>query len=169
MVKDKQEYYEKEISCECAQLQAVGRCERYDECIQVIVDKIHADNNGDDNMSVTLRKAVRPDIIVHNRNGEGVKDNGLVVEFKKDCKGISNSDIAFDIAKLYYFTCPQSKELQYDVGAMVLLCPTCANVRIICDKKTLCWYKVCAHDVREITEGENKMRHWSGRHFDRMT
>ena len=157
MVKDDLEYYEKEISCECAQLQAVGRCERYGECIKVIVDKIHADNNGDDSMSVAIRKAVRPDIIVHNRNEGGVKNNGLVVEFKKDCKGISNSDIAFDVAKLYYFTCPQSKWLQYKLGAMVLLRPTCANVGIICDKKILSWYKVCAHDVREITDDEKIM------------
>ena len=150
MVKNPQEYYEKELSCACKSKDGDKQC--YAKCCQIIINKIETSlaKEGKKKNSDIIRKAVRPDIIVHNRNGEGIENNGLVVEFKK----YDNNNVAFDMAKLYYFTCPESKSLQYQLGAMVRLFPKYAYVAFICAQKILYGCKVWADSVEEV-ECEN--------------
>ena len=68
-------YYEKVISCECGKQHGEGRCQKYFECNYEIVEKLHEvrPNDADENVSNVIRKAVRPDIIVHNRNKGGIE------------------------------------------------------------------------------------------------
>lgn len=143
MVKDDLGYYEKVISCECGKQHGEGRCQKYFECNYEIVEKLHEvrPNDADENVSNVIRKAVRPDIIVHNRNKGGIENNGLVVEFKKHNNA---GNVTFDMAKLYYFTCPKSNQLQYKLGAMVVLHPEFAIVDFICEQQVVLRYQVNA-------------------------
>ena len=160
MVKDDLHYYEKELFCDCEKSQAHGQCGIHAQCYQVIANTIKNNENHDEVNDIDaetadgIRKAVRPDIIVHNRNKRGRENNGLVVEFKKDYKGLKYDAIAFDIAKLYYFTCPQSKSRQYMLGAMVILRSQYSDVGFIVDQKILGGCKVCANDIEEIATME---------------
>ena len=146
MIIDDLEYYVKSLPCECKNRKRKNNTQCAEKCCEVIGSKMEAKGNDAD----SVRKAVRPDIIVHNRNGEGIENNGLVVEFKK----YDNNNVAFDMAKLYYFTCPESKSLQYQLGAMVRLFPKYAYVAFICAQKILYGCKVWADSVEEV-ECEN--------------
>lgn len=152
MVKDSQSYYEKELSCECRSREGNKLC--YDKCCQIIIDEIEKgvakNSTKKEKESDIIRKAVRPDVIVHNRNKVGVENNGLVVEFKK----YDNNKVAFDMAKLYYFTCPESKTLQYQLGAMVRLFPEYAYVGFVGERKILSGCKVCANRVEAVKRAE---------------
>ena len=147
MIKDNIGYYEKVLSCECISEDAGKQC--YAKCCQVIINEINKNRrNADDvrNDTDIIKKAVRPDIIVHNRNKGCIENNGLVAEFKK----YNNKGVEFDKAKLYYFTCPKSKYLCYKLGAMVLLCPQYAYVGFICEQNILSGCKVCATGVKKV-------------------
>ena len=140
MIKDDSEYYEKEISCDCES----ENCSRRNKCIQVIVDEIQRRRNSGNSegecgtAADIIRSAVRPDVILHNRNKNGLTNNGLVVEFKKEHRAIK-----FDFAKLYYFTCQgKGTKFHYRVGAMVVLHPKYAEVVSIYNKKELDAYIV---------------------------
>ena len=157
MVKDGLLYYQKELFCECGKANEKGQCKIHAKCFQVIYNEIQrkrkANGNVNDGRAVSanvIRKAIRPDIILHNRNAGGVENNGLVVEFKKDHGKLNEDDIAFDMAKLYYFTCPKSKSLQYKLGAMVILRSQYSDVWFIVDQRILYGCKVCANDIEEI-------------------
>ena len=167
MIKDESGYYEKEISCKCESV----NCSRRSNCIQVIVDEIQrrrksGNSEGEFGAATdVIRAVVRPDIIVHNRNKSGLANNGLVVEVKKEYRAIM-----VDLAKLYYFTCQDKcTKFHYRVGAMVVLHPTYADICFICDKKILCRYKVCVHDIREMADDEKETRILPDRNFGRVS
>ena len=159
MVKDDLQYYEKKLFCDCEKSKGDGQCGIHAKCYQVIANEVKK-NEAVENIDVEtadgIRKAIRPDIIVHNRNECGDENNGLVVEFKKDHGKLDEDDIALDMTKLYYFTCPQSGHLQYKIGAMVILSPHYSNVGFICNRKMLSVYKVCAKGIKEIRTAEIK-------------
>jgi hypothetical protein len=150
MVKDNLVYYAKEIPCECS----AKDCEKKDKCIHEIIAGIRRRRKGDVSdieMSDIIKTAVRPDVIVHNRNQIGQSNNGLVVEFKKEYAGLSDVDIAFDKAKVYYFTCDEeSTHFHYKIGAMVMLHPKYADVLLISKRNIMCGYKVYADKVEKI-------------------
>ena len=161
MVKDGLLYYQKELFCECGKANEKGQCKIHAKCFQVIYNETQRKrkangnvNDGNEALANIIRKAIRPDIILHNRNVGGVENNGLVVEFKKEYNELNNDAIAFDMAKLYYFTCPQSKSLQYKLGAMVILRSQYSDVGFIVDQKILGGCKVCANDIEEIATME---------------
>ena len=154
MIKDESEYYEKEIACECERV----NCSKRSHCIKVIVDEIQQRRglgNSEDGGVVAkdgIRAAVRPDIIVHNRNKNGLTNNGLIVEFKKEREKLCADDIKFDIAKLYYFTCQdECTKFHYKVGAMVLLHFTYADVCFMADKEMSLRYKVDAKGMKRVS------------------
>ncbi len=60
--------------------------------------------------------------------------------------------IAFDMAKLFYFTCPKSEHLQYKLGAMVLLHPQYADIWLISNKEVLGLRKVFAENRGDIPD-----------------
>ena len=145
MIKDESGYYEKEISCKCERV----NCSRRSNCIQVIVDEIQRRKNagnseGECGTAVdVIRAAVRPDIIVHNRNKSGIANNGLVVEFKKVYRVRRVAAIKFDLAKLCYFTCQDKcTKFNYKVGVMAILHPKYAEVWVIYNKEVLSGYNV---------------------------
>lgn len=141
MVKDDLGYYVKVLPLKCKNDDDNKQC--YGACCHVISKEI--EKKASEVKSVG--KAVRPDIIVHNRNNEGKENNGLVMEFKK----YGNKNVAFDLAKLYYFTC-QGRKFQYQLGAMIILHPLYADVICICNREILSGYKVCARGVEEISK-----------------
>ena len=159
MIKDESGYYEKEIFCKCESVNCSGRS----NCIQVIVDEIQRRRNSGNSegecgtAATVIRAAVRPDIIVHNRNKSGLANNGLVVEFKKEHKDFCAEDVKFDMAKLNYFTCQdEHTQFHYKVGAMVVLRPEYADVGVISGESVLCGYRVCADGKEKVGDKEIK-------------
>ena len=159
MVRGGSEYYEKEISGSCGE----RSCGLYSNCIQVIVSELNRrrkqGNSNADSGDTTdvIKTAVRPDIIVHNRNQIGQPNNGLVVEFKKEHKKFCAKDIKFDMAKLNYFTCQdEHTQFHYKVGAMVVLRSEYADVGVISGKSVLCGYRVCAGGKEKVCDREIK-------------
>ena len=150
MIKDDLGYYEKKIPCECS----AKNCEKKDKCIHEIIAGIQRRRKKDVSnieMCDIIKTAVRPDVIVHNRNQSGQSNNGLVVEFKKEYAGLSDVDIAFDKAKVYYFTCDEEcTHFHYKIGAMVMLRPKYADVILISKRNIICGYKVYADKVEKI-------------------
>lgn len=71
----------------------------------------------------------RPDLIVHKRGSHSGDRNGMIVEFKKDRKGIAKRDVEFDIAKIEHGTC-DDRAFRYKVGAFVLLKQKQADVYV---------------------------------------
>lgn len=140
MVKDDLGYYVKSLPHKCNGKRH-KQCTK--KCCEVIGKSIEQENEND---ADSIRKAVRPDIIVHNRNKSCIENNGLVVEFKK----YNNNKVDFDMAKLYYFTCPESESLQYQLGAMVKLFSEYAYVAFIGVRKILSGCKVSANRVEEV-------------------
>lgn len=150
MIKDDLGYYEKEVPYKCSKKD----CEKKDKCIHEIIAGIQRRRKKDVSnieMCDIIKTAVRPDVIVHNRNQSGQSNNGLVVEFKKEYAGLSDGDIAFDKAKVYYFTCDEeSTHFHYKIGAMVMLRPKYADVLLISKRNIICGYKVYADKVEKI-------------------
>lgn len=83
-------------------------------------------------------KGIRPDIVVHERNGS---NNGLIVEFKK-LKG----DVSYDVQKVRYATC-HSSPLHYIVGAVVRLHKNNAEVEMYQNGELKCEFLVARQGV----------------------
>lgn len=157
MIKDGSEYYEKEISYECERT----NCIRRSNCIKVIVDEIQRRRNSGNSegecgtAADIIRVAVRPDIIVHNRNKSGIANNGLVVEFKKVYRVRRVAAIKFDLAKLCYFTCQDKcTKFNYKVGVLAILHPKHAEVWVVYNKKVLSGYNVNSEGCETVSVKE---------------
>lgn len=121
MMKLKEGMNEEEMGKE---INPCSTCDKTDDRIDCIARKDAFKKWMEELKSKKDSKGIRPDIVVHERNGS---NNGLIVEFKK-LKG----DVSYDVQKVRYATCHRSR-LHYIVGAVVRLQQKNAEVDVYQD------------------------------------
>jgi hypothetical protein len=128
--------FERSIDC--------APCDEYETCGKVINEKMCCNEGVANEECVNCelykeRYQFRPDLIVHKRNSQWDRGNGLIVEFKTKENG--KADLRFDIARVKYCTCSE-RDFRYVVGAVVLLCKNRCEVQVFRNGKKVNTFSV---------------------------
>ena len=137
------------------------KCIRMEKCDQLRNFAIKLATEMKSITSDGLLRIFRPDLIIHNRGNNGIANNGLIVEFKKEKeKGVNSEDAKLDHAKLLFMTCHQAGCMQFKLGALVMLREEYADVGVYRGGKVIVGYKVDESGFRKMTEEEYGGKPW---------